>query len=357
MPRENTTRSFERQDFFVGVDVHLKSWTVTVRTLDMETETFTMPPSPEILVRHLHRKYPGATYRSVYEAGFCGFAAHRRLVELGIDSIVTNPGDVPTRNRERDRKRDPVDSRKLARERQNGSLEAIYVPSRKQEDLRSLCRLRKALSDHSTRLKNRIKQHLYYRGIPIPPHAELPHWSARFIAWLEDLCPEGHNPGADCLRITVQELKQQRERITQTVTLLRRYTCGNDTVRLLRTLPGFGFITAVTFYAELMDMRRFNNLETLCSYIGLVPGANDSGEKQRGTELSSLGNRHLRYMLIEAAWTAVRKDADLLHFFSHQCRYMKKQKAVIKVARKLLNQMRAVWIKQLPFQSPTVAVA
>ncbi len=193
--------------------------------------------------------------------------------------------------------------------------------------------------------------------MPIPPHSELPHWSARFITWLEQLCPEGLNPGADCLRITIEELKQQRKRITWTIRRLRHYTRDNPTVKVLRTVPGFGFITAVTFYAELMDMGRFSDLEDLCCYIGLVPGSNDSGDRQRGAELSSLGNQHLRYMLIEASWVAVRTDDDLLHFFSRQCKYRKKQKAIIKVARKLLNRMRTVWLKQLPYQSPAVVAA
>ena len=174
MPTQDTTHSFNGQDFFVGIDVHLKSWTVTVRTLGMEVEHFNMPPSSVSMAKHLRKKYPEANYYSVYEAGFSGYAAHRKLVQLGIDNMVTNPGDVPTRNKERDKKKDPIDSRKLARELQNGSLEPVYVPSRRQEDLRSLCRLRKKLTEHSTRLKNRIKQLLYYRGMEIPPMQNCP---------------------------------------------------------------------------------------------------------------------------------------------------------------------------------------
>ena len=102
--------------------------------------------------------------------------------------------------------------------------------------------------------------------------------------------------------------------------LLRKYTRKNKIVQLLRTIPGFGFITAVTFYCEIMDIQRFKTLEDLCCYIGLVPSSSDSGEKKRGAEMSSLGNRHLRYVLIEAAWVAVRHDPDLLHCFSQLCR-------------------------------------
>jgi len=357
MPKKCITRSYQGQRIFVGIDVHLKSWTVTVRILGMEVEHFTMPPSASVLAKHLRSRYPDGDYFSVYEAGFCGFAAHRRLVDQGVKNIVTNPGDVPTRNKERDKKRDSVDSRKLARELQKGSLEAIWVPSPKQEDLRSLCRLRKKLVDHSTRLKNRIKQHLYYRGVVIPAHSELAHWSGRFLTWLEQFCPEGRNPGADSLRITLEELRLQRARITHATRLLRRYTRGNETLALLRTVPGLGFVTAITVYAELMSMKRFRNLNDLCCYIGLVPGSSDSGDKQRNRELSSLGNRHLRYVLIEAAWVAVRKDPDLLDAFSRSTRRMPKNRAIIKIARKLLNRIRHVWNNQTPYQSPAALPA
>ena len=106
-----------------------------------------------------------------------------------------------------------------------------------------------------------------------------------------------------------------------------------------------------------MDIRRFRDLEDLCCYIGLVPSSNDSGDKQHGGELSALGNRYLRYMVIEAAWTAVRTNDELLHYFSQQCRYRKKQEAIIKVARKLLNRMRFVWMNQLPYQSAAAPAA
>jgi len=350
MPQQNTLRSYEGQDFFLGIDVHLKSWTVTVRTLGLQIEQFTMPPSAEALAGHMMRKYPGGICHSVYEAGFSGYSAHRQLLHLGIHNIVTNPGDIPTRNKERDKKKDRVDSCKLARELQNDSLAAVYVPSRPQEDLRSLCRLRKKLVDHSTRLKNRIKGHLYYRGIVLPGNDEMSHWSANFITWLEQYCPEGRNPGADSLRISLEELRQQRRRITDTVRLLRRYTRNNATVRLLRSIPGFGFVAAVTFYTEIMDMKRFRTLERLCCHVGLVPGSNDSGEKKRGGEMSSLGNRHLRYILVEAAWVAIRHDPELLHSFSQYCRHMKKNRAIIKIARKLLNKIRAVWLTGKAYQ-------
>jgi transposase len=286
----------------------------------------------------------------VYEAGFCGFWAHRKLREQGVYNIVTNAADVPTKSRERDKKKDRVDSRKLARELQNGSLDAIYVPSVPSQDLRSLCRLRRKLMGHSTRLKNRIKQHLHFRGIGIASGTS--HWSASFIAQLEALCPEGKDPGADTLRTIVDELKDQRKRITETTKRLRHYAAPIKEVQLLRTVPGIGFLSAVTLYTELIDMSRFNSLDTLSAYVGLVPGSRDSGDKHRDAGITSIGNRHLRYVLIEAAWTAVRIDAEMLRLFSGYCRKQKKNKAIVKIAKKLLGRIRHIWIHQEAYCPP-----
>lgn len=346
MPQQNTITDYESQDFFVGIDVHLKSWTVTVRTLGMEVEHCTMPPCASKLAGHLHRKYPGGRYHSVYEAGFSGYSAHRKLLSMNVDSMVTNPGDVPTRNSERDKKRDSIDSRKLARELESGSLVPLYIPTRPQEDLRSLCRLRKKQTEHGTRLKNRIKQHLHYRGVELPPNVEIKHWSAGFLAWLEPFTVAGSNPGADALRITVEDLKHQRTQLTGITKQLREYVREDPIVTLLRTIPGIGFVTAVTLRTEIMDMNRFPNLNSLCCFVGLVPASNDSGEKHRGGDISSLGNRYLRHVLIEVSWLAVTRDPELLSAFSRDCRRMKKNKAIVKTARRLLSRIRYVWSKQ-----------
>ena len=129
MRKQSGTVSFKGQVVFIGIDVHKKQWTVTIRHCGQVSKTFIMNPEPEKLAEHLKKNYPEAEYRSVYEAGFSGFEAHRTLCRLGVQNIVINPADVPTSGKEREKKNDSCDSRKLARELENGSLEPIYVPT------------------------------------------------------------------------------------------------------------------------------------------------------------------------------------------------------------------------------------
>ena len=59
-------RTFEGEDIYVGLDVHLKSWKVSVFSKEFELKTFTQPPESKLLGEFLKKNYPGATYHCVY---------------------------------------------------------------------------------------------------------------------------------------------------------------------------------------------------------------------------------------------------------------------------------------------------
>jgi transposase len=342
---------FRNQKFFIGIDVHLKSWKITIRNNGLHLKTFSMNPSPFELHRYMNKHYPGGQYHSVYEAGFSGYWIHRDLTKLGFHSIVVHPADVPTTDKEKKTKSDVVDSRKLARELESGKLKSIYVPDELHQQLRSLQRLRQKQIQHSTRLKNRIKGHLYANGITIPSHHEVSHWSGRFISWLKTIdfaAPAGY----DYLNLCIEELEICRQRIAQIAKLLRKYSHQygfRPTLDLLMSVPGVGFVTATAFFTELVDINRFHRFPCLCAYVGLMPSVAGSGEKEFSRGITKRRNRILRYLIIEAAWKAIRTDPGLLHRYHQLTRRMKPQDAIIRIARKLLNRIRYVWKNRQPY--------
>ena len=97
MKAKNTKTDFSNQTIMTGIDVHKEQWKITLRACRMELKTFSMNASSEELYKYLNRNYPGAKYKSVYEAGFCGFGIHRELTQLGVENRVVNPGDIPTK--------------------------------------------------------------------------------------------------------------------------------------------------------------------------------------------------------------------------------------------------------------------
>jgi len=340
--------SFHGEVFYVGLDVHKRSWNVTVRSNHMKLKTFSMEPSPKKLFATLSKNWPGGKYVSVYEAGFCGFWIHKQLCDLGIENIVIHAADVPTTHKEKVTKTDKVDSGKLARELENGTLNAIYIPNGFHQQIRSLCRLRHTYTIHSARIKNRIKGTLNYYGIPTPTEGK--NWSYRYISEIKRCAEDIRTPGSSTLLFSLDELLEQRKRVLDVTIALRKcikeYKDQLHTVDLIRSVPGIGFVTAMTFYTEIMDMKRFPSLDTLASFTGLCPACHSSGEKNNITGLTPRRNRYLRHLIIEAAWIAARTDPALFKSFTELSKRMKKTNAIIRIAKKLLNRIRYVWINQ-----------
>jgi len=356
----NTTKtlSFANSHFFIGVDVHLKNWKVTIRTSGIELKTFSMNPSPMELIAYLHKHYPDGIYHIVYEAGFCGFWALRIFRQHNIDCIIANPADVPTTNKEKTNKSDPIDSRKLSRTHENNSLHGIYIPSVEQEELRMLTRLRYRIVQSQTRTKNRIKGLLYSQGIQIPVQfSGRARWSHAFILWLQSI-HLNTDAGNFTLQNLLSQLKEIREHNKNILKQLRT-EAKKETIapimNALQTVPGVAFITAMTLYTEIIDMKRFSTEDHLASFIGLVPSLQSSDDTIKANSITKRQSAFLRYIMIESAWTAVREDPAMTMKFKELCKRMKSQDAIVRIAKKLVKRIRRVWMQQEEYVYSLVA--
>ncbi len=346
MPTSNCKLKFDNQKFFIGIDVHKKSWKVTIRNNQQELKTFSMNPSPRDLIRYMNEHYPHGDYYSVYESGFCGYWINKELIKGGIKNIIVNAADVPTKWKEKSQKSDVVDSRKLAREYESGTITGIYIPAEIEEHIRTLSRLRLQLVKHRATVKNRIKGLLNYYGEVIPENYELKKWTNRFIGYLKSEMLNDKLIPKESLNFLIDELEDNQERTKRILKQMFLYSkeYGFDKIiRNLMSIPGISMITAMTIYSEIMNIERFKGLNELACFVGLVPDVNSSGEKERVLGLSNKHNRYLRNMLIESARVAVRKDPALSLKYSELIRRMSKQEAIIRIAKKLLNRIRFVW--------------
>ncbi len=347
---------FTGQPIYIGLDVHKKSWSVSIQTALCEHKTFTQPPEVDLLVNYLRRNFPGATYHSVYEAGYSGFWVHDQLREKGVACTVVNPADVPTKDKERRKKRDRVDCRKLARSLRAGEVEGIYVPCRKKLEDRSLVRTRQSMVRKQTRCKNQIKSLLLFYGIRLPEEWAERRWSGPFLKWLESLAMERAS-GEMALRIHLEELKHLRQilaRLNQEIRRLAQREEYGTQVQLLKTIPGISTLTAMILLTELQEISRFPSLDELGAYVGLIPDTRSSGETEHTGDITQRRHAQLRASLVEAAWVAVRKDPALLKAFEESCQRMRKTRAIVKIARKLLNRVRFVLKNQTPYRMGVV---
>ena len=346
---------FDGQSIYVGIDCHKKNWTVTILGEQYEHKTMSQNPDPDILASYLRRNFPGAVYNAVYEAGFNGFYSCRRLRELGINCNVIHAADVPTRQKEKLQKMDPVDSRKLARSLRSKEFETIHVPEPSLEADRALVRQRFRIMKDVTRTKARVRSLLFQFNISVPDRFTLGQarsWSKVYINWLKEL-QIVHESLKQTLDNYIRIGELQRKEllsVNKQVRSLSQTGAYRSNYNILISIPGIGFLTAMTFLVQIGDIKRFERLDDLCDYIGLVPMMHGSGDKMHIGKLINRGRKELKIMIIEAAWEAVRLDPTLMARFNELTRRMNKNKAIIRIARKLVSRMRYVLMAQEPYK-------
>lgn len=355
MALKSTTKITESPiKLYIGIDVHLKSWHVTICSASLVLQSFTQPPQVEVLVNYLNKHYPDADCYSVYEAGFSGFWVHRALILAGITNIVVNAADIPTTDKEKRQKRDKSDSLKLARTLRSGILRGIYIPSVQEQEDRSLIRSRKQLVRDIARYKNRIKSHLYYKGVVIPERflRSGGYWNKSFKGWIEGT-QLSTATGSLALQEQLQTLYTLEERLKQinrAIRALAKSERFKEQMDLITSIPGIGVISAMIVLTEIGTIDRFKRTDQLNSFAGFIPNVYASGEKEYVGSLTKRGNHHLRTTIIECSWVAVRKDPALTLAYEKLCLRMRPSKAIVRIARKLLGRLRHVLLHNEPYQ-------
>jgi transposase len=343
---------FSGQTIFCGIDVHKKSWRVNVRSDQFELEDFTQDPCEQLLMKHLERKYPGARFEIAYEAGFCGFEIQRSLTSSGIHCMVVNPADIPSSDRDKKRKTDQIDARKICHHLSKSSLRSIHIPDREMEHARTLVRQRGKLVRDQTRCKNRVWHMLMFSGLKLEMDKPNDYWSRRFVESIR-LLPCSTPYLRQALDTALEEYLLIRKIVGDTTRKIRALSEQKTlmkTQKLIQAIPGIGLLNSMIIITELQDMKRFKTLDKLCSYAGIVPDTGSSGENNIVKGITHRSNHHLRTALVESSWVIIRKDPAMLYLYKKYCGAMVPNKAIIKIAKHLLSRIRHIWNNQVEYE-------
>lgn len=128
-------------------------------------------------------------------------------------------------------------------------------------------------------------------------------------------------------------------------------------VERLRSIPGIGEITALTWVLEIRDPMRFSSIKKGVSYCGLCSALKESAGKSKHGPLSKQRNKYLQTLLIEAAKLAPNWNPQLAEGHAKALKKGNKNQATLEVARKLVAYMLAVDKSQQNFISPEITVA
>jgi transposase len=345
--QENASKS----KLYIGVDIHKKSWSVTIRTDIMEHKTYSMAnPVPEQLYQYIENTFPNHETVLTYEAGCCGFSAARYFLNLGWELCVVNPADVPTMHKQNFQKTDKIDSRNLCKQLQMGNLNPIFIPQENQEQFRSLLRFRMQIAKDFRRIKTQIKSSLLFHGIAIPALHDNSHWTIGFVEWIEkikwtNVC------GQSSMARKLEMYQFTKKQYLHVGTELRAYAkkTYSKNYELLKSIPGIGGFTAAAFLAEIGDFNRFNNEALFSSFIGVVPGIYNSGSSETNLGVTPRANHILRPLLVESVWVAVSKDPEIQAYY--KTHIGKNSKAVvIKIAHKMARRIFGIIKTQTPYK-------
>ena len=156
----------------------------------------------------------------------------------------------------------------------------------------------------------------------------------------------------------ISQLKQSREHNKNALKKLRQEAEKKEIapiIKALQSVPGIGFIIAMSLYTEIIDIKRFSYEDQLNTFVGLVPSTRSSDENIYSNGISFRQNKFLRPLMIEAAWQAVKEDPARTAKYKELTKRMKPQDAIIRIAKKLLRRVRHVWLKQEEYVYALVA--
>jgi transposase len=261
---------------------------------------------------------PDGLVRSCYEAGRDGFWVHRFLSSLGVANLVVDSASIEINRRKCRAKTDKMDAWKLLTMLLRDYLgetkvwSVVHVPSLEEEDHRQLHRELMALRAEQTHYTNQIKGLLASQGMVLPFRKNFLDQLETARLWDGSPLPAGLHTRLkrdleryDLVKQQINQLEAEREELVRTST-----DPAVKQVRQLLQLQGIGMNSAWLFVMEFFSWRGFHNRREIGSLAGLTPTPYQSGESNREQGISKAGNRRIRTMAVEIAWSWLRYQPD-----------------------------------------------
>jgi len=290
---------------FIGFDTAKKKHAVAIADGGRNGEVRylgeidSLPLTVEKVLGKLADRY--AKLHVCYEAGPTGYGLYRQVKTLGHECTVVAPSLIPKKpgDRVKTNRRDAVT---LARLLRAGELTSVWVPDATHEAVRDLARAREGASEDLRKRRQQLLAFLLRHGRIFN---EGKHWTLGHLRWLARQSFE-HPAQQIVFQDAINAIEDGAVRLRsldQQLTAVVPSWSMAPVVAAFQAMRGVSFIVAVTFVAEIGDVRRFDNPRQLMSFLGLVPSERSTGETVRRAGLTLAGNRRARRVLIEGAWT------------------------------------------------------
>lgn len=314
----------------IGCDFHPSFQEVATMNPETREEQWLRLRHPEEAIA-FYRRLPAPVLVGMEAEGHTQWF-ERLLGELGHELWVGDPAQIRAQF-VRKQKYDRIDARHLRTLLLEGRFPRVWVPSPQERDLRQLLVHRHGRVRMRTQVKNQLQALALNQGV----QQRKKLWTAAGREQLQAL-PLLPYAGArrTALLATLEQLDTEVTVLDQQVAAVAN---ARPDARRLMTHPGVGPVTALATVLTLGPVERFPRSRNLVSYIGLAPVEHSSGGKQRLGHISKQGSPFLRFLLVEAAQSAVRLDPAMKRQYLRLA--VRKHRAIAKVAaaRTLLVRM------------------
>jgi transposase len=237
-------------------------------------------------------------------------------------------------------KTDRLDARRLADALRRESVVSVYVPPPAVRELREVCRGRYQLVRVRTRLAQMIRALLLRTGVEDAPTVRL--YGRRGATWLRQV--QLPVEGDRTLRRLERLLHAVQDEVVQAQAVVVAHAKADPIAHALESMVGIGPVRALTLRAEIGDIARFTRSgRELASYAGLVPRVERSAGHSRQGRITREGSPWLRYVLVEAAIHAMKRQDGLGQWGRRLAHRKGMHTARVALARMLCREVARIW--------------
>jgi transposase len=206
-------------------------------------------------------------------------------------------------------------------------------------DRRRILRYRNLVQRQAVQMKNRVSGLLMETGVTYDKlRLHRMGYFSRLMSTHEEITDSVRPLLTLCREHIDRSIRMDRALLRS----LERDPLLSERLSRLRTVPGVGPITALTWVLEVGDTSRFRSIKQAISYCGLCGAEKSSADKVMRTPLSKQRNKHIQRMLVEAARLAPRFSAELAVVYERERQRGNANRATLAVARKMVAHMLAV---------------
>lgn len=314
---------------YIGVDFHARQQTICyLKTETGELVFQELKHQDKQAVRAFYAQFTGCVIVGLEASGYSPWF-ERLLEELGCEVWLGHATEIRRRARWR-QKNDRRDAELILDLMLHDEFPRLHRPAVQSREVLRMLRYRQKLTKIRTMSKNSLQALALQAGVA--KGSQLFTRDGQQQLGAAEMSPVMQWQREHWLQL-MEPLNQQ---LQETMVWFKAQSKGDVRIIRLRTHPGIGLLTSLCLVHTLQPVSRFRNNRKVAAYAGFDPVERSSAERKCFLGISKAGSRLLRYLLVEAAHTAVRKDEDLKRFYQRLAERRGRPKAKVAAARKLL---------------------